>query len=80
MKLGIVFSLILAIFLAFSESYKILGVFPTNWQSHWIIGTSVMKQLTAAGHEVTLVSPFELKENNVRNAILTDFPKSMIKV
>jgi hypothetical protein len=58
----------------FCESYKILGVFPTLYKSHWNIGVSVLKQLTAAGHEVTLISPYELKEPNVRNVLLTNFP------
>lgn len=58
-----------------AECYKILGVFPTIWKSHWQIGATVMKQLAAAGHDVTIVSPFELKEKNVRNVILTNYPR-----
>lgn len=66
---------ILATFLMrLSESYKILGVFPTTWKSHWKIGASVCKQLALAGHDVTIVSPFELREPNVRNVILTNVP------
>lgn len=40
------------------ESYKILGLFATNFKSHFIVGSSLMKGLAAAGHEVTVISPF----------------------
>lgn len=40
----------------------------------------MVKQLSNAGHAVTLVSPFELKETNVRNAILTNYPESKINL
>lgn len=58
-----------------SKAYKILGVFPTQWKSHGILGSSVMKQLAFAGHDVTIVSPFETNERNVRDVILTNYPK-----
>ena len=44
-----------------SNGYRILGVFPTQCKSHWIIGHSVMKSLAKAGHSVTIISPFPLK-------------------
>lgn len=34
-----------------------------------------MRQLAAAGHEITVISPFELKQPNVHNVVLTDFPE-----
>lgn len=70
---------LIAVFISTSESYKILGVFPTQWKSHWSVGASVLKQLASAGHDVTFVSPFELKAPNVRNAILTNYPQGEIK-
>lgn len=71
-------NLLLSIFtclISLSETHKILGVFPTQFKSHWTVGISVLKPLVAAGHEVTLVSPFELKDQKVRNVILTDYPQ-----
>lgn len=69
------FLLFLVLLCATSEAYKILGVFPTQWKSHGILGSSVMKQLAAAGHDVTIVSPFETNQKNVRDVILTNYPK-----
>lgn len=42
-----------------SEAYKILGIFPSHFKSHFITGSSLMKGLAAAGHEVTVISPFK---------------------
>lgn len=57
-----------------SNGYNILGVFPTQWKSHWKIGLSVLKQLAVQGHNVTFVSPFRAEEKNIRNVMLTDYP------
>lgn len=54
-----------------SQSFRVLGVFPTQWKSHWSVGVSVLKQLALAGHDVTLVSPYELKFENVRSVVLS---------
>lgn len=43
------------------ESAKILAIFPTVSKSHWIFGSKLMKELANAGHEVTVLSPFPLK-------------------
>lgn len=40
------------------ESFKILGIFPTNFKSHIILGSALMKELAAAGHNVTVMSAF----------------------
>lgn len=61
MKFFCVINLLLAIFLCkagTSDGYKILGVFPTMSKSHYISGGALMKGLAAAGHEVTVISPF----------------------
>lgn len=60
------------------NSYKILTVFPTTWKSHWKIGTSVVKYLAAAGHDVTFVSQYKFKATNVRNIVLIDLPQGKI--
>ncbi|XP_052892955.1 UDP-glycosyltransferase UGT4-like [Anopheles moucheti] len=44
------------------EPAKILSVFPTTSKSHWILGSSLMKELAQDGHEVTVISPFPLKK------------------
>lgn len=47
--------------IAQTNGSRILGVFPTQCKSHWMIGHSVMKSLAKAGHSVTIISPFPLK-------------------
>lgn len=65
----------LLLFGVFAEGYKILGIFPTAWSSHWKVGSSVLKQLAAAEHDITFVSRYELKTPKVRNVLLTDYPE-----
>ncbi|XP_053674610.1 uncharacterized protein LOC128724914 [Anopheles nili] len=43
------------------EPAKILSIFPTMSKSHWILGSTLMKELAQDGHEVTVISPFQLK-------------------
>ncbi|XP_049545914.1 UDP-glycosyltransferase UGT5-like [Anopheles darlingi] len=43
------------------KSAKILSIFPTTSKSHWILGSALMKELAHDGHEVTVISPFPLK-------------------
>lgn len=73
MKLFRLILTVLAAVLSTSEGFKVLGVFATKWKSHWNVGASVLKQLAMAGHDVTFVSPFELKLPNVQNVILTNY-------
>lgn len=44
------------------NSYKILGVFPIDAKSHYAIGEAALKALHEAGHEITMISAFELKK------------------
>ncbi|KAH1003158.1 hypothetical protein HUJ05_011098 [Dendroctonus ponderosae] len=37
---------------------KILGIFPTPGRSHYILESTLMRALSDAGHQVTIVSPF----------------------
>lgn len=59
------------------ESAKILVVFPMQAGSHYILGNGVARVLVEAGHEVTLISPYEEKyppQNGTwRDIILTGF-------
>jgi glucuronosyltransferase len=47
--------------LNYCHGAKILAVFPTPSKSHWILGQPLMKELARAGHEVTVMSPFQAK-------------------
>lgn len=64
----IIFYLISIIFQI--KSYKILTVLPTPFKSHWLIGSAISRELAKVGHEVTFVSPLELKFKNVKNVVL----------
>lgn len=67
MKLRLlVFPLFLLLCGGVSESAKILGIFPNAGYSQYILGSSLMKQLADKGHQVTIISPFSLK-NKVEN-------------
>lgn len=45
-----------------ASSYKILGVFPVAAKSHYAIAEATMRALHEAGHEVTMLSVFEMKK------------------
>jgi hypothetical protein len=59
------------------QSAKILGVFPMSARSHYILGSSLMRELAERGHDVTVVSPFgeenPPKKGSYRDVILTGF-------
>uniref|UniRef100_W8C4F8 UDP-glucuronosyltransferase 2B10 n=1 Tax=Ceratitis capitata TaxID=7213 RepID=W8C4F8_CERCA len=44
------------------QSYRILGILHTGARSHHIVGSALMKGLARKGHDVTVISPFPLKE------------------
>lgn len=43
------------------DTAKILSIFHTPSKSHWILGQNLLKELARSGHEVTIISPFPLK-------------------
>ncbi|XP_062549713.1 UDP-glycosyltransferase UGT5-like [Armigeres subalbatus] len=45
-----------------AEAANILGVLPTWAKSHYIIGAEYMRSLALAGHNVTVVTPFQLAD------------------
>lgn len=56
-------TLYLIIFLlANAKAARILGIFPTGAKSHFEFNKSIMKSLHAAGHEITIISPFKETE------------------
>lgn len=48
--------------LSVSSGYRILGLFPFNGKSHFIMFEPLMKALARKGHNVDVVSPFPLKK------------------
>lgn len=44
------------------DGLKVLGVLPFASRSHFAIGSSIMKSLLKAGHEVTVISPYPMKK------------------
>lgn len=60
LKLVTVFFLV-ASFQSTTKAARILSVFPIVCKSHFAIGESLSLALAKAGHEVTLVSPFDHK-------------------
>ncbi|XP_022175455.1 UDP-glucuronosyltransferase 2B10-like [Myzus persicae] len=47
--------------LSTTDSANILGVFPINGRSHWVVYESLMKALAARGHNVTVITSFPQK-------------------
>ncbi|XP_046736272.1 UDP-glycosyltransferase UGT5-like [Diprion similis] len=45
-----------------NEAYRILGVFPLNGKSHFVMFEQLMKGLAKRGHQVDVVSHFPLKK------------------
>jgi hypothetical protein len=41
---------------------KILGIFPLPGRSHYILGSSLLRELAERGHDVTMISCFSEKE------------------
>lgn len=41
------------------SSYRVLVALPTTFKSHYQFGSEISKGLAAAGHEVTVISPFK---------------------
>nr|QIK00369.1 UDP-glycosyltransferase [Xylotrechus quadripes] len=44
------------------DAARILGVFPMPAPSHYFLGSALMKGLAEAGHDVTMISPFPVKD------------------
>lgn len=51
-------ALLAAVLIQGGFTYNILGIFPTMSKSHYIAGGALMKHLAAAGHNVTVISPY----------------------
>jgi len=59
---------LLSVFLAIlsfdqvANSYRILGMFPLQSKSHWIMQETLMKNLVRRDHQVNVVSHFQLEK------------------
>lgn len=64
MHLWNVFKLFIALLFTLHcvESYKFLGVLHFSAKSHFIVGSALLKGLVEQGHEVTVISPYPLKQ------------------
>ncbi|XP_055848943.1 UDP-glycosyltransferase UGT5-like [Episyrphus balteatus] len=67
-----------------ADGYKILGVFPIASKSHFIIGDALMRGLAEKGHDVTVISPYPMRDKKyhgievkalvpVMNGLIKDF-------
>jgi hypothetical protein len=56
------------------NGFKVLGVLPFGSNSHFAIGNAILKTLSKAGHEVTVISPFpqKKKSENYRDIDVSD--------
>lgn len=55
-------ALLLFCLLSCVSAYNYLVVLHTAARSHYHVGSALAKGLAAAGHQVTIISPFELKK------------------
>jgi glucuronosyltransferase len=59
---------LLRVFVIFSallvsiNGFKVLGILPFGSNSHFAIGQGILKSLSKAGHEVTVISPYPQKK------------------
>ncbi|XP_076671911.1 UDP-glucosyltransferase 2 [Andrena cerasifolii] len=47
---------------SFANGLRILGVFPLNGKSHWVMAESLMTSLAKRGHQVDVVTHFPMKK------------------
>ena len=47
---------------SFANGLRILGVFPLNGKSHWVMAESLMTSLAERGHQVDVVTHFPMKK------------------
>ncbi|XP_044314851.1 UDP-glycosyltransferase UGT5-like [Drosophila rhopaloa] len=65
-------ALLFLCFLSCASAYNYLVVLPTAARSHYHVGSALAKGLASAGHQVTIISPFELKKpiKNIKDVTL----------
>ncbi|XP_050521168.1 UDP-glucosyltransferase 2-like [Daktulosphaira vitifoliae] len=83
MKLFNLLFLIFVNVLSSTHGANILGVFPINGRSHWVVYESLMKALAARGHNVTVITSFPQKSpiaNYTDIDVSTAFPSVTNKI
>ncbi|XP_076648061.1 uncharacterized protein LOC143356343 [Halictus rubicundus] len=62
------------------QGYRILGLFPFNGKSHFMMFESLMKGLAKKGHQVDVISTFPLKKPhpNYKDIIVLSAPRQFI--
>ncbi|XP_063706101.1 UDP-glucosyltransferase 2-like [Culicoides brevitarsis] len=63
-SLQVIILSLLTLFVNFSTSYRILVIYPSPSYSHQIVQLAVSEGLADAGHQITLITPLELKTNS----------------
>lgn len=66
-----VFYLFFTYFSEFTESARILAIFPAEYRSHFNFNNAIMKTLQSAGHQITSITPF-LSDTILENYINID--------
>ncbi|CAG9767336.1 unnamed protein product [Ceutorhynchus assimilis] len=61
MKISLLILLCLMYFFKFSNGARLLGIFAMPGNSHYILAEKLMKGFAAAGHNVTMISPYPTK-------------------
>ncbi|KAG5670630.1 hypothetical protein PVAND_000878 [Polypedilum vanderplanki] len=61
--------------------FKVLGILPFGSKSHFAIGHAILKSLAEAGHNVTSISPYPLKEpmENYKDISTEDYVEVFFK-
>lgn len=75
--------LVAASTLCATDGANILGVFPINGRSHWVVYESLMKALAARGHNVTVITSFPQKSpvaNYTEIDVSASFPNAVSKL
>ncbi|XP_018562683.1 uncharacterized protein LOC108904558 [Anoplophora glabripennis] len=66
------------------QNARILGIFPMVARSHYILGNALMRGLAEAGHNVTVISPYEEKNppngGSYKEVVLTGFKEEFEKI
>ncbi|CAG9854537.1 unnamed protein product [Phyllotreta striolata] len=75
------FVLLLLGLVGVARGYRILVVFPLPSRSHYILGNGVGRGLANAGHDVTVIAPYEDKNapKNYKNVVLTGVEDALWK-
>lgn len=64
-----------------ANGLEVLTVFPMSSRSHYIVGHALARGLAEAGHEVTMISPFQQSKPipNYKEIVLEGMLESLFK-